>query len=56
MPKSHVQFSGSESVTTGCTQLIGDTITLTGNSGFHLACAGTGTRPIRINEKIVLTE
>ena len=56
MPKSAVQFSGNNNMTTGCTQLIGDTITLTGNSKFFHACDSSVSQPIRTNEKIVLSE
>jgi hypothetical protein len=45
LPKGAVSFSGGASTSTSCTQLIGNTITFTGNSGFALNCNNYGTKP-----------
>jgi hypothetical protein len=45
LPKGAVSFSGGASTSTNCTQLIGDTVTFTGNSGFALNCNNYGTKP-----------
>jgi Flp pilus assembly protein TadG len=46
LPKGAVSFAGGASTTTGCTQLIGDTINFTGSSNFAINCSGYGTKPI----------
>lgn len=45
LPKGAVSFSGGASTGTNCTQLIGSTVTFTGNSGFALNCNNYGTKP-----------
>ena len=45
LPKGAVSFSGGASTSTGCTQLIGNTVTFTGNSKFALNCNSYGTKP-----------
>jgi Flp pilus assembly protein TadG len=45
LPKGAVSFSGGASTSTSCTQLIGNTITFTGNSSFALNCNNYGTKP-----------
>jgi hypothetical protein len=48
-PTGDVQFSGGAGTSTNCTQLIGDTITFTGNSGLAINCSGYGVRPIGVS-------
>jgi Flp pilus assembly protein TadG len=48
-PTGDVQFSGGAGTSTNCTQLIGDTITFTGNSGLTINCAGYGVKPIGVS-------
>jgi hypothetical protein len=45
LPKAAVGFSGGASTGANCTQLIGNTVTFTGNSGFALNCNNYGTKP-----------
>jgi hypothetical protein len=45
-PTGAVDFAGGAGTNTNCTQLIGDTITFTGNSGLAINCAGYGVKPI----------
>jgi hypothetical protein len=45
VPKGAVSYSGGATTSTSCTQLIGNTVTFTGNSGFALNCNGYGTKP-----------
>lgn len=45
VPTGAVNFSGGASTSTSCTQLIGDTVTFTGNSSFALNCNNYGTKP-----------
>ncbi len=45
-PKAAVSFAGGSGTGSGCTQLVADTITFTGNSGFAINCAGYGTKPL----------
>jgi hypothetical protein len=45
LPNGAVSFSGGASTGTSCTQLIGNTVTFTGNSGFALNCNSYGTKP-----------
>ena len=49
LPKAAVNFSGGIKSGSNCTQLIGDTVTFTGNSGFSLNCKNYGTRPFSAN-------
>ena len=56
MPASNIKFSGNQNITTGCTQLIGDTVTLTGSSKFLHICDASVSQPIRTTERIVLVE
>ena len=46
LPEGAVTFAGGANTTTGCTQLIGNTITFTGNSNFAINCKNYGTKPI----------
>jgi Flp pilus assembly protein TadG len=45
-PTGAVDFSGGAGANTTCTQVIGDQVTFTGNSGLAINCAGYGTKPI----------
>jgi hypothetical protein len=45
VPTGAVDFSGGAGTSTNCTQLIGNTVTFTGNSKFALNCNGYGTKP-----------
>jgi Flp pilus assembly protein TadG len=45
-PKGAVSFAGGAGTGTSCTQLIGDTLTFTGNSNFAVNCKGYGTKPL----------
>lgn len=46
LPKGNVKWAGGADTTTGCTQLVADTVTFTGSSNFAINCAGSGTKPI----------
>src|SRR5260370_42096206 len=46
LPEAAVNYSGGNSSSNGCAQLIGDTVTLTGNSNFAINCPGTPIKPI----------
>ena len=48
-PAGAVDFAGGAGTGTNCTQLIGDTITFTGNSGLEINCAGYGVKPIGVS-------
>jgi hypothetical protein len=50
-----VKYAGGDKTGNGCSQLIADTITFTGNSDFAINCAGTGTKPMA-SAKITLVE
>jgi hypothetical protein len=45
VPTGAVSFAGGAGTSTSCTQLIGNTITFTGNSSFALNCNNYGTKP-----------
>ena len=45
-PEGSVMFAGGADTGNGCTQLVADTITFTGDSNFAINCAGSGTKPI----------
>ena len=46
LAKGAVNFAGGADTSTGCTQLIADTITFVGDSNFAINCSGRGTKPI----------
>ena len=46
IPEGSVMFAGGADTGNGCTQLVADTITFTGDSNFAINCAGSGTKPI----------
>lgn len=45
VPTGTINFSGGNSTSTGCTQLIGDVVNFTGNSSLALNCSNYGTKP-----------
>jgi Flp pilus assembly protein TadG len=53
LPKGDVQWAGGASTSTNCTQVIGDTITFTGNSDLTVNCTGFGTKPLGLNTALV---
>lgn len=55
-PTANIQYSGNSAGTNGCTQVIGSTITMTGNSTLKASCAATGTKPLLANETVRLVE
>src|SRR6516165_5352781 len=46
IPKGAIDFAGGANTSTGCTQLIGDTLTFTGNSNLSINCSGSNVKPI----------
>jgi Flp pilus assembly protein TadG len=48
LPKGNTKFAGGNDSSSGCTQLITDTITFTGNSNLAIDCAGKGTKPLAL--------
>jgi hypothetical protein len=46
LPKGSLSWAGNASVSQRCTQIIADTISLTGDSGLSIDCSGYGTKPI----------
>ena len=46
--KGAVTYAGGSGTSADCTQLIGDTVTFTGNSNFAINCGNRGTRPVGI--------
>lgn len=44
-PTGAIQFSGGANTSTTCTQVIGDTVTFTGNSNLAIDCSQYNTRP-----------
>jgi Flp pilus assembly protein TadG len=57
-PASHVQFSGNSKTSGGggCTQVIGNTVELTGNSSLRSTCESSGTRDLLANRFVRLVE
>ena len=55
-PSSKLTLLGISSTALGCTQLIADTITVSGNSTLRDNCATAGTRAIRTSEYVALSE
>ena len=46
MKTAAIDFTGGDASGTGCAQVVGDTITFSGNSTFTVNCSGYGTKPI----------
>lgn len=46
LPKGSVNFAGGSSTKTGCTQIIGDTITFTGDSNLGIDCTNYHVKPV----------
>lgn len=46
LPKADLNFSGGTSSSNGCTQIIAETITFSGNSNLAINCGGYGTKPL----------
>ena len=57
-PKSAIQFSGNSKTSGGggCTQVIGLTVELTGNSSLRSTCQSSGTRDLLANRFVRLVE
>jgi Flp pilus assembly protein TadG len=45
LPNGAINYSGNAATSTNCTQIIGDTITFTGNSGVAINCSSYETKP-----------
>ena len=46
LPKGALTYAGGATGGTGCTQVVADTVTFTGNSNMSLNCDGYGITPI----------
>jgi Flp pilus assembly protein TadG len=46
LPQAALSYSGNSAASNGCTQIIADTVTFTGNSNVALNCSGYGTQAI----------
>jgi Flp pilus assembly protein TadG len=46
LPKANISWAGNASVSQHCTQIIGDTIQMVGDSGLSIDCSGYGTKAI----------
>lgn len=55
LPKADLTYAGGASGGAGCTQIVADTVTFTGNSNLSLACDGSGVTPMG-NRVAVLVE
>jgi hypothetical protein len=55
-PSSAIQVAGNAKATGGCTQVIGRTVRITGNSTLQSSCDNAGTTPIATAEVIKLIE
>ncbi len=56
MPQSNIGFTGNSATSNGCTQVIGFTVTFSGNSSLRSDCTGAGTRTIETNETVTIVE
>lgn len=56
MPASEVTFSGNSTTSSGCTQVIADTIVMTGNSDLAVECEDDGTEEILLGNLISVVE
>jgi hypothetical protein len=48
VPTGAVTFSGGAATGTSCTQVIGDTVSFSGNSSIAINCSSYGTNPFSI--------
>lgn len=55
-PASHIEMKGNSAATGGCTQVIGDRVTLTGSSTLQSSCESAGTSTILAQETIKIVE
>jgi len=55
-PTSAIEYKGNSATTSGCTQLIANTITFTGNSTMQSACDKAGTRKLLADQTVSLVE
>lgn len=55
-PASHIEFHGNSKSSGGCTQVIGRTVTFTGNSNLQSSCPSAGTREIITNRQVRVVE
>jgi hypothetical protein len=56
LPRANVTYSGRSQTVNGCTQIIANTITLTGASQLEANCDQAGTRPLYSTEVVRLIE
>ncbi len=56
MPASAVSLNGNSTAVGGCTQVIGLTVTFTGNSTLGATCDSAGTKGIESNETVAIVE
>jgi Flp pilus assembly protein TadG len=56
MPQSDIQFTGNSATTNGCSQVIGLTVTFSGNSSLGSSCASAGTSTIVTNQTVTISE
>ena len=52
LPQGAVEWAGGAGTSTNCTQVIGNTITFTGNSDMAVNCTGYGTKAIGFSTKL----
>ena len=55
-PASSVEYSGNFGGSGGCTQIVVDRITFTGNSELAVDCQAAGTRDVLANRKVTIVE
>lgn len=55
-PASALEYKGNSATSDGCTQVIGQTVTMTGNSTLKSSCDNAGTTDILANEAIRIVE
>ena len=56
LPQSNLTFNGNSNSSNGCTQLIADTIYLSGTSDLAVTCENTGTETIMSSESVAVVE
>ncbi|WP_027998854.1 pilus assembly protein TadG-related protein [Sinorhizobium arboris] len=55
-PASSLDYKGNSATANGCTQVIADKITFSGNSTMQSACDSAGTKKLLANQRIALIE
>jgi Flp pilus assembly protein TadG len=55
-PASAIEYKGNSATTDGCTQIIANKVTFTGNSNVQSACEKAGTKDVMVGQVVTIVE